>query len=116
MRLFFPLFILAIPQCAIAASPACSGVNSWASNMAFVHLKNAGLLSNETTVFSKTKIVRLASEKIGKDIFRQVHQVFFTEKSGNIIEVITVNDASHEECSLSGVDVFVVSKHIGDKM
>jgi hypothetical protein len=33
--------------------------------------------------------------------------------SGDPVEVITVNDASHEECSMSGVDVFVISKELG---
>jgi len=81
--------------------------------MAFVHLKNAGITDNYKLDFSKTKTVRLASEKIGKDLYRQIHRVTVTEKSGNIIEVITVSDASSEECSMSGVDVFVVLKHLG---
>lgn len=117
IKLFLPLLTLAVAQSAVAGSPDCTGVNNWATNMAFTHLKNAGLISNEMTDFSKTKTVRLASEKIGKgkDIYRQVHQVLFTEKSGNIIEVITVNDASHEECSMSGVDVYVISKHLGNR-
>jgi hypothetical protein len=112
---FFSLLILVLAQSAMAGSPDCSGINSWATSMAFTHLKNAGLISSETTDFSKTKTVRLTSEKIGKDLYRQVHQVSFTEKSGNTIEVITVSDASHEECSMSGVDVFVVSKHLGNQ-
>ena len=70
--------------------------------MAFVHLKNAGLVHNETTDFTKTKVVRIASEKIGKDLYRQVHLVTFMEKSGEKIKIITVNDASQEECSMSG--------------
>ena len=115
IKLLFPLLILAVAQCAMADSPDCDGVNNWATSMAFTHLKNAGLISNDRTVFSKTKTVRLASEKIGKNLYRQVHQISFTEKSGNKIEVITVNDASHEECSMGDVEVFVVSKHLGNR-
>ncbi len=81
--------------------------------MAFVHLKNAGITDNIKLDFSKTKTVRLASEKIGEDLYRQIHRVTFTEKNGNIIEVITVNDCSSKECSMGGVEVFVVSKHLG---
>ena len=81
--------------------------------MAFVHLKNAGITTNDKVDFSKVKAVRLASEKIGKDLYRQVHRVTFVEKSGNIIEVVTSNDVSNEECSMSGVDVYVVSRRIG---
>jgi len=40
--------------------------------------------------------------------------VTFTEKSGKTIEVITRNDASNEECSMSGVEVYVVSNRLGE--
>lgn len=83
--------------------------------MAFVHLKNAGLTNNDKIDFTKTKTVRLASERIGKDLYRQIHHVVFTEKTGNTIEVITSNDASSQECSMSGVEVFVVSTRLGGK-
>lgn len=111
--LLIGLFVLA-PQWAIASSPACSGVNGWAASMAYAHLKNEGLLHSETTDFTKTNVMRLASEKVGADLYRQVHQITFTEKSGHTVEVITINDASHEECSMSGVQVFVVSQQLGD--
>jgi hypothetical protein len=89
--------------------PDCSGIDRWATNMAFVHLKNAGITDNDKVDFSKTVTKRLASQKIGDNLFRQVHLVIFTEKSGNTIQVITVNDASFEECSMSAVDVYVIS-------
>lgn len=87
--------------------------------MAFGHLKNAGITDNYKLDFTKTKVIRLASEKIGKDpyfgedLYRQVHHITFTEKTGKTIEVITINDASNVECSMSGVDVFVVSQRLG---
>ena len=99
---------------AFAGSPNCTGVDSWATNMAFVHLKNAGLTDNDRLDFTKTKVVLLASEKIGKDLYRQLHLVTFTQKTGENIEVITSNDASHQECSMSGVQVFVISKRLGE--
>jgi len=95
--------------------PACSGAEAWAPSLAFVHLKNAGLADNDKVDFTKTKVVRLASEQIGKDLYRQIHDVKFSEKSGGVIEVMTMNDASHEECSMSGVDVFIVSRHLGGR-
>ncbi len=82
--------------------------------MAFVHLKNAGLTDNGRLDFTKTKVALLASEKIGKDLYRQLHLVTFTQKTGEIIEVITSNDASRQECSMSGVQVFVISKRLGE--
>ena len=94
--------------------PDCSGTERWATSMAFVHLKNARLTDKDALDFAKTKTERLASEQIGPDLFRQIHHIHFTEKSGRKIEVITVNDASSEECSMSGVQVYVISKSLGD--
>ena len=112
--LFLSIVLFCVPRFADASSPDCSGANNWASNMAFVHLKNAGLLQNETIDFTKTQITRLASEKIGKDLYRQVHQITFFRKSMDKISVVAVSDASNEECSMSGVEVFVISQQLGD--
>lgn len=97
-----------------AEDPDCTGVERYPTSMAFGYLKDAGLTDNHKLDFTKTKTIRLASEKIGKDLYRQIHYINFIEKSGNKIEVITINNASNEECSMSGVDVFVISHHLGD--
>ncbi len=89
--------------------PDCSG--SWPTIMAFVHMKNAGLADNASIDSSKTT-ARLASEKRAKGLWHQVYHVTFTKKSGETLEAIAVHDASLEECSMSGVEVFVVSKHL----
>jgi hypothetical protein len=107
------LLLASVALEAAARHPDCAGVERWATSMAFVHLKNAHLTDNDDLDFRKTKTVRLASEKIGKDLYRQIHYVVFTEKSGRTIEVITSNDASNVECSMSAVTVFVVSKRLG---
>jgi len=83
--------------------------------MAFVLLKNADITTTSKIDFSKTKTVRLASEKIGKDLYHQVYDVMFTEYSGRPIEAIAVHDASHEECSMTGVELFVVAQHLGSE-
>lgn len=77
---------------------------------AFVQLKNAGITDNGKLSWGKTQVRRLASERLGEDLFKQVHHVTFTERSGNTFEVITVNDVSSEECSMSGVEVFMLAK------
>ena len=105
-----PLLLAA--SVASAKDPDCA---SWPTNMAFVHLKNAGLTNNSQTDPTKAVAVRLASEKIGKDRYRQIYRITFRVKSGNDIEVITSSDASFDECSMSGVDVFVVSRHLGGR-
>ena len=114
MLLFVMLVIgvsgIAQSQAEKTHGPDCSG--GWPTNMAFVHLKNAGLADNYSVDFSKTKTVRLASEKVGKDLWHQVYHITFTKKSGDTVEAIAVHDASQEECSMTGVEVFVVSKHL----
>jgi len=109
--------LLLLPSAsALAGTPDCSGPERWPTSMAFVHLKNAGITNNDDLDFNKTKTVRLASEKIGKDLYRQIHLVTFTKKSGETIQVITNNDASNEECSMSGVEVYLVSTHLGEQL
>ena len=113
--LVFAVACLAVPTTSPAQGnhPDCAGVQRWATSMAFVHLKNAGVTDNDKLDFTLTKTTRLASERIGRDLYRQIHYVVFTEKSGNVIEVITVNNASSQECSMSGVEVFVISRRLG---
>lgn len=113
--LFLTLFAVsftpnAYSQARSSHGPDCSG--GWPTNMSFVLLKNAGLTDNKSIDFSKTKTVRLASERIGKDLWRQVYLVTFTQNTGGPIEAIAVTEASREECSMSGVEVFVVSKRL----
>jgi len=92
LALAITLPVLAQSKTVGSHGPDCSG--GWPTNMAFVHLKNEGITTNDKIDFSKTNYVR------------------FTEKSGNSIEAIAVHDASPEECSMTGVEVFVVSKHL----
>jgi len=96
------------------STPDCTGKGGYPASMAFVYLKNAGLTDNIKTYFEGITVTRLASEKVGKDLYRQVHLVRFPQGSGEPLEVITVNDASHEECSMSGVEVFVVARRLGE--
>ena len=110
--------LLFVASPALAKEPECYGPERWAASMAFATLKNQGITDNDKVDFSKTQAVKLASEKIGKDkdyhddLYRQVQSVKFTEKSGNVIDVITISDATKTECSMGSVEVYVVSKHI----
>lgn len=113
-RLFVAIVLLAFLSSPAVADPDCTSPNAWPAGMAFTHLKNAGLVTNYNLVFDKTTVSRLASEKIGDDLYRQIHKVSFVRKSGAKVETITVNDASNEECSMSGVDVYVIERKLGD--
>jgi hypothetical protein len=116
MRTIFLLALLStLPLLGFAKDPDCSGIDQWSTKMAFVHLKNAGITDNDKIDFTKTHTTKLASQRIGDDLYCQIHHVLFTEKTGRTIEVITSSDASSKECSMSGVEVFVISNHLGGK-
>lgn len=108
LLLFLALPVAHSPQ---ASSPDCA---SWPTSMAMVHLKNAGITDPTKLDEQRTRATLLASEKVGKDLHRQVHDITFHEKAGDgMIEVITSSQASSVECSMGPVDVFVVSRHLG---
>ena len=83
--------------------------------MAFASMKNAGIVTNADIDFSKTRTARLASERIGKNSWHQVYLVKFAKTSGDSLEAIAVHDASSEECSMTAVEVYVVSKHLSGR-
>lgn len=105
------ILMLTLPALSLAAGPPCA---NWPANMALVHLKNAGITDPAKVDDTRTTAVLLASQKIGRDLYRQVYDITFHEKSGVTVEVITASDASSRECSMSGVEVYVVSRKIGD--
>ena len=88
------------------------GCTNWPKNMAFVHLKNEGLIDSKLIDHDKTEVKQLASEKLDTDLYREVHLIKYIEKTGNEIKVITINNTSSEECSMSGVEVFLITKII----
>lgn len=109
MRRLLPLVALGIAGTCRAADPACA---DWPANMAFVVLKDAGMIDESRIDRTKTQARRLASQRVGKDLYRQVHDITFHDKAGGEIEVLTSNEASSQECSMGSVDVFVVSRKL----
>ena len=93
-----------------AHGPDCSG--GWPTNMTFGYLKNAGVVENGQIDFSKTKTIRIASEETGKDLWHQVYLITFTKNSGDVVEAFAEHDASSEECSMTGVKVYLISKRL----
>ena len=113
-RLLRPLAAVALAtifQSAAAqdTSPDCGAIEHWATRTAYQRLKNEGLIEESNIDYAKTRTARIASEKIGPDRYRQVHHVTFAGKDGRETSAVTVNDASHVECSMTSVLVFVVS-------
>lgn len=93
--------------------PDCSG--GWPTQMAYAKLKNAGLVNANALDLSKTTTKRLASQPNSGKLWHQVYLVTFFRKSGGEIQVIAIHDASDEECSMTGVDVYVVCQHLQAK-
>ncbi|HTH62186.1 MAG TPA: hypothetical protein VL689_18795 [Paraburkholderia sp.] len=90
-----------------------SGCPSWPTSMAVVHMMNDGITDSALLDHSKTKATKLAIQKIGKNRWRQLYEITFHEKSGREITVVTENESSSTECSISGVVVRVVSRKLG---
>ena len=114
MRFIATLLLLTAAEQAAAEIPDCSGPNGWPANMAFTHMKNAGIVTNDQLDFTKTTSKKLSYEKIGKDLYRQVHLVTFERKDRTLVQAIVWSDASSEECSMGNVQVFVISQTLGD--
>jgi hypothetical protein len=68
---------------------------------------------NVRTGSDKNEAIPVVIEKIGKDLYRQVYDITWYSKSGDQFRAITINDASSQECSVSGVTMYVVSRRIG---
>lgn len=102
-------------QTAVSAErdhPDCTGQDRWPASIVGVHLRNLHL-SEKAGGYDKVDVELLASEQLppdtrGRAIFRQVHKVTVHDGENTFVAV-TVNEASRQECSESGVDVFLVS-------
>jgi hypothetical protein len=105
------LLALALSTGAFAkGDPDCAGPDRWPAHQAFAELRNEmGLTADELDI-SKTAVQRIASEKTGKDLYVQVHLVTFMKKTGEPVKAIAVNEVSHVECSMTGADVYAVSR------
>ena len=107
------LAILLLPFSASSANAQsleidCTGTNAWPTAMAHTKIMNNNGLNSDDFIYEKTKVERIASEKMLGDLYKQVHKVTFFLKNGKKFEVITVNTASGRECSMSDVAVFVI--------
>lgn len=99
--------MLAFPAVAAGPHPPCDGEDNWAAAMVGVYLKNNGL-ADKAGGYDTLTVERLASEPLADGLFRQVHKVTIVD-GGKRFTAITVNTASHQECSESPVEVYLVS-------
>ncbi|WP_239364216.1 hypothetical protein [Snodgrassella communis] len=83
--------------------------HNWPMNMTEMWMRNAGIVDFKNLNIPKTKITLLASEKKGKNLYTQVYHFVFYDKDGNTYEIITTNEASDDECSMSSVNSYLIS-------
>jgi hypothetical protein len=105
--------IVGIPFTAFAAEPRCDQPDNWAALSSFAKLKNEGIVGPLDIDLAKTSVEHLGSTRLGKNLWRQVHHITYKSSSGvALLEIIAVNEATDEECSGSGVDIFLITKHL----
>lgn len=107
MKKIFYAILLLLPLSGFAAENDC---RSWPENIAEVWLKNQNIVDIPQLDKAKTEATLLASEKKENDIYTQVFHFVFHDRDGKKYEVITQNDASDDECSVSEVNIFLISR------
>jgi hypothetical protein len=105
-KLFTIILLSILPTLSFAKAPDC---HNWPMNITKGWLKNINITDIYNLDESKTKVTLLASEKKKKDLYIQIYHFVFFDKQGNTYQVITQNEASHEECSMSSVNSYLIS-------
>ena len=113
MKKFLLVTLLAVlPILSFAKGPDC---DSWPMNISESWLQREGIVDIKNLDEPKTKSTLLASEKKAKGLYTQIYHFIFYDAIGNSYETITNNDASYEECSMSGVDVYLIPRSVSYK-
>ncbi|MCO6518706.1 hypothetical protein [Snodgrassella sp.] len=106
MKKFLIISLGLFPILSFATAPDC---HNWPMNMTEMWMRSAGIVDFKNLNIPKTKITLLASEKKGKNLYTQVYHFVFYDKDGNNYEIITTNEASDDECSMSSVNSYLIS-------
>ena len=107
---------LAAAVACIGAAPApkngpdCSGAERFPAGVAFGAMKNEGLLTSYNVLWKQVRGRTIASQRIGKNLWRQVFRVTYPLTTGTKVEAIVVEDVSTDECSVSEPQIFLISK------
>ena len=90
--------------------PDCSGAERYPARVAFAAMKNEGLLNNDNVLWKQVRSRTIASQRIGKNLWRQVFRVTYPQKNGQNVEAIVVENVSTDECSMSEPQIYLISK------
>jgi len=100
----------AVAAPASKTGPDCSGTDRYPVMITHTELVDEGILPRDGVDWRHIINRMIASQQISKHLWRQVFHVTYPLKSGRKVEAIVVNNASYEECSEGGTQIFVVSK------
>ena len=104
-----PLLLFSLPAHA-KSPPACS---HWPVTMALMSLKNSGITDPTQINEASTKTVLLAAQALPKGVFKEIYRITYTSNDGKkTFDVITSSESSYEECSISDVTTFLVSRKL----
>ncbi|SER18994.1 hypothetical protein SAMN05216522_113104 [Rosenbergiella nectarea] len=103
------LFFLALTPLFASAKNSSNDCHSWPMNMAEVWLKNSGFIKIPDIDESRTEVKLLSSEKKPHNLYTNIFKFVFYTKDHKKFEVITQNDASDDECSITEVNSYLVS-------
>jgi hypothetical protein len=111
------MLFLSFTLCLSGASQSKSGDDrgpnlrgSWPTTMTLHVLRDEGLVDAAQIDESGTQTERLASEKVGNDLWNQIYFVRFKLRTGKTVEAIARVSASSDADMRSGPVVYVVSK------
>ena len=114
------LSILSSSSAALADMPIINENDSnmdchrWPMNIATTWLNNNHIVDSAN--IKRTLGEKISSEKIGKGLRNNVFHFIFEDGKGGKHEVITRNIASKEECSISTVEVYIISVKNNDRI
>jgi hypothetical protein len=106
-KLSLLILLVLSPILSFAKAPDC---HNWPMSMAEAWMQNAEIVDIPSIDESKTKIKLLALGKKKQGLYTQIYHFIFYDRKGSSYEVITKNEASDDECSMSDVDSYLISK------
>ncbi|MBB5429032.1 hypothetical protein QF000_003948 [Paraburkholderia atlantica] len=117
MKHSFAVLLLSFPALCLAETgpyPPCG--DRFPAYLAQMALRKTDILSLDFDA-TKTKAVRLASEKNGKyedgeQKWRGIYQITFEERNGNKIKLVAVYEIGEPECTITDEQFLIVSKQL----
>ncbi|MDW6002753.1 hypothetical protein [Vibrio mangrovi] len=107
MRLFLLLFLALSSFSSFARLDTTC--HTWPMNMAKIWLQDKKIVNEDELNEDRTQFKLLASETMKNAQYTDVYLFSFFDKTGKEYDVITQNISSDEECSISDVNIYMVS-------